>query len=60
VNRRELRQILQEDKPSTTESSVKTVCEDGFVREIVSAEVDPETGQLLLRLEIQKKNGEIE
>lgn len=39
---------------------VKTVDEDGFVRDVVSAEVNPETGHLLLRLEIQKKNGEIE
>ena len=38
---------------------VKTVDEDGFVRDIVSADVDPETGHLLLRLEIQKKNGEL-
>ena len=39
---------------------VKTVDEDGFVRDIVSAEVNPETGHLLLRLAIQTKNGEIE
>jgi hypothetical protein len=39
---------------------IKTVDEDGFVRDIVSADVDPETGHLLLRLEIQKKNGELE
>lgn len=39
---------------------VKTVDEDGFVRDIVSASVDDETGCLILRLEIQKKNGEIE
>jgi hypothetical protein len=39
---------------------VKTVDEDGFVRDIVATEVDAETGVLLLRLAIQEKNGEIE
>lgn len=39
---------------------VKTVDEDGFVRDIVSASVDNETGCLVLHLEIQKKNGELE
>ena len=39
---------------------VKTVDEDGFVRDVVSLEIDEETGVILLRLEIQKKNGEIE
>ena len=48
------------DSRTPWHTDVKTVCEDGFVRDIVSLEVDEETGVLLLRLEIQKKNGEIE
>ena len=39
---------------------VVTVDEDGFVRDVVGVSYDPEAGAFLLRLEIQKKNGEIE
>ena len=59
MNRRELRAVLMRDTPETAESPVKTVDEDGFVRDIVGADVDPDTGYLVLRLEIQTKNGEI-
>lgn len=39
---------------------VVTVDEDGFVRDVVGVSYDPEAGVFLLRLEIKKKNGEIE
>lgn len=39
---------------------VVTVDEDGFVRDVVGVSYDPETGVFMLRLEIKKKNGEIE
>lgn len=60
MNRRELQQLLADDAMGKFSHPVKTVDEDGFVRDIVSADVDPDTGYLVLRLEIQTKNGEIE
>jgi hypothetical protein len=59
VNGEELyKRLLDTRVPMRT--LMKTVDEDGFVRDVISLEVDPETGYILLRLEIQKKNGEIE
>lgn len=39
---------------------LKTVDEDGFVRDVVDVSYDAEAGYILVRLEIQKKNGELE
>lgn len=48
------------DERTPWDTVVKTVDEDGFVRDIASASVDDETGCLVLWLQTQKKNGEIE
>ena len=39
---------------------LKTVDEDGFVRDIVGITFDQESDCVVVRLEIQKKNGELE
>jgi hypothetical protein len=59
VNGKELHDFLY-DSRTPWDTAVKAVDADGFVYDLRSAEVDEETGVLLLRLEIQKKNGEIE
>lgn len=58
MNGKELHDFLY-DSRTPWDTAVKTVDEDGFVRDVVSAEIDEDTGYLVLRLEIQKKNGEL-
>lgn len=59
MNGKDLYDFLRDER-TPWDTIVKTVDEDAFVRDIVSASVDDETGCLVLRLEIQKKNGELE
>lgn len=48
------------DEAELRDVPLKTVDEDGFVRDVVDVSYDPEAGCIVVRLEIQKKNGEIE